>query len=66
MVKLPLTSSLALVLRWNENAMKFGSEGFCAKRLYSRLLPCDEPVPFNIESMEDRDVKPRPKMPLAP
>jgi hypothetical protein len=46
--------------------MKLGSVGLCLKRLYRRLLPEDEPVFLTTASIVEREVKPRPMMPLAP
>lgn len=46
--------------------MKLGSLGLWLKRLYRRLRPEDEPVLLTRASMVEREVKPRPMIPLAP
>jgi len=46
--------------------MKLGSLGLSRKRLYKRLRPDDEPVLLTRASIVEREVKPRPRIPLVP
>ena len=66
MVKDPSTSPLTSDVLCSENAMKLGSFGLSANRLYRRLLPSVIPALVRAPSMPESLVKPSPTMPSTP